>query len=195
MTHKSIISLAAVLIATLALSSAYAKKGRAGGPGRSYGSGDGSGSFEPGDGRGRGHGHRGFGKGDRGMRWLKFVDLTPSQKQQIQTLKDETKADAAPLREKARELREQMRALWQTSTLDEGAILDMHKQIHDIRGQLAEMNIQLRIDVIGLLTPEQKAQMQEFKAQREERRAERRAARGERRGNRQGKRQGKRGQF
>ena len=55
-----------------------------------------------------------------------------------------------------KELRQQMQEEWQVDEPDEGAILALHREIHEIRGQLAEYRIQLRLDVMAILTPEQR---------------------------------------
>ena len=177
MTHKNTILTAAVLISTLALVTAYAQKTR-GGNGSGYG--NGNGAFEPGEGPGcpGGRGMHKHGKGDRGMRWIEQVDLTDAQKSQIDTIREEKKTQAAPLRESVRALKEQMRVQWQADVPSEGEILALHRQIHDIKGQLAELRIQTRIDVIAVLTPEQRAEAQQFMAERAERRAERRGKNG-----------------
>jgi len=115
-----------------------------------------------------GKGGKGPGRGGRGdgMGWLNRVDLTPDQQTKITKLREDAEKVAAPLRQKVRTLREQMRTQWAASTPDEGAILKLHREIHKIEGQLGEYRIQHRIDVLSILTPEQRAKAQSFRAER-----------------------------
>ena len=109
----------------------------------------------------RGHrGHRGF------MRMLRGIELTDNQKEQIKTLAETQRATNQPMREEAREL--YMRKRDGTITEAENQRL---KQIHTDMKASGE---QLKATILGLLTAEQRAEIDRIKAEREERRQERR---------------------
>jgi protein CpxP len=170
MKRTHIISIIAVTaVIAVALASAPVIAGKAGSKNQNQGvkSWDKTGDVEYGcaywgnGGRGPGRGGRGYGMGG-----LNRVDLTPDQQAKITKLREDAEKVAAPLREKVNALREQMRTLWAAPTPDEGAILKLHREIHKIEGQLAEYWIQHRIDVLSVLTPEQRAKVQSFRAER-----------------------------
>jgi len=167
MKRTHIISITAVIAIALASAPVIAGKTGAKNQDRGVSRWDGTGNVEP----GCPYGGRGFkrpGRGGRGdgMRWLDAVDLTPDQQAKIATLREDADKVAAPLREKVKTLREQMRAKWAAAEPDEGAIIKLHREIHKIQGQLGEYRIQHRIDVLYILTPEQRAKAQSFRAER-----------------------------
>jgi Spy/CpxP family protein refolding chaperone len=172
---KKIFIITVVAVLATAAAPAFAGKGKAKGSGRGFR--DGTGQLE-------GWGKRGKGFRDKGMRGLSRLDLTAEQKTRIEAIHEDHRKSTETLRKQARDLKEQMRGLWQATTPDEGAILFLHRQIHKIKGELAEYRIQMRIDVLAILTPEQRAEMRSFKEQRSERRKGRRSGLGRgRRGN------------
>jgi Spy/CpxP family protein refolding chaperone len=87
------------------------------------------------------------------------LGLTEDQKAQIEQIRESSREDAKPLRDKVKDLRKEMLSEWQASVPDEGTLLDLHKEIHDVKGELGELRIQTRLDVINLLTPEQREKM------------------------------------
>mgnify|MGYP003572801527 CR=1 FL=1 len=144
-----------------------------------------------GDRRGRGH-HK---KGDRIMKLLGKLDLTAEQQVAIEKIRNEARAEMTPLFEEVRELKDEMREEWGTTAPDEERILDLHKQIHAIKGQLGVLRIETRMDTLNVLTAEQREDLASLKAERRAKRAERRADRKGKKGNKRGngKRSGKRG--
>jgi Spy/CpxP family protein refolding chaperone len=165
MTRTRIISIVAIIAVALAGAPVVAEKIGSKKLNNTYEDRTGNTSSDEGF-RGRGfkrHGKRG--RGD-GMRWLKHLNLTPEQQTKIEELREETEKVTKPLRETVWDLQEQMRSKWMVDKPNEGEILSLHRKIHKIRGELGAYRIQQRIDVISILTPEQRAQMQSIKADR-----------------------------
>ena len=144
------------------------------------------GSAEARPGRGKGHGRHGP-HGDMGM-CMKNVDLTAEQRDQVDMLKAENRKKAAPIREELRTLKKQARPLWSAADLDDDAIFAVHRKMRALAGQLEELRLGLRIDTMSLLTPEQRAEMAEAKAERKKERGEK-----GKKGKRGKKRHGKKG--
>ena len=111
---------------------------------------------------GRGRGHRGH---MMGPRMMEMLNLTPEQKTEIEEIKKEMKADAEPLRTQLGNLRGKMKELWSADVPNESAILDVEKQMHDVRGKLHQLKIQMKLDVMAILTPEQKSKFKELRSQ------------------------------
>ena len=174
MKKTHIISTAIIIALALTATPAFAKKGK--GTGEVRGNGDGKGygeghrDFEPGEGR---FGKRGKRHGNRGMRWLKQLDISADQKVKIDALKANTKSTTEPLRDKLRTLKQQMRAAWQVDAPNKGNILSLHRKIHKIKGEIGKYRIQLRLDVFAILTPEQRAKTNSLRENRHERRGRR----------------------
>jgi protein CpxP len=162
---KNMLIITVVTVLAMAASPAFAGKGKKKGSGRGFR--DGTGEIE-------GREKRGKGFHDKGMRGLSRLDLTAEQKTRIEAIREDHRKSTETLKKQVRDLKEQMRGLWQATTPDEGAILSLHRQIHKIKGELAEYRIQMRIDMLAILTPEQRAEMRSFKGQPGERRKGRR---------------------
>ena len=107
-------------------------------------------------------GPRGFhGRQDKfNEKWLdhavKGLELTPDQEATFRSLHADHKTSAAPIREKVKALRSEMRETWQEPELDEGNIMEISREIHRLKAELAELRISLRIDIHKILTPEQR---------------------------------------
>ncbi len=127
-------------------------------------------------------------KGDRVMKMLGQLDLSPEQQEAVEKIQQEKSAESEPLRQKIRDIKKQMRAEWTAESPDEKKIIALHEQKHALKGQLAELRIESRIDTLAVLTPEQSEKLAALKAERRSKRAERRAN-----GNSKGKRFGKKG--
>ncbi len=155
MRHTHFISTAVIIALAFVATPSIAGKGR--GRGMGYGSGDGAPGFK---------GDRFERRGERGLRWLKHLDLTAEQKTRIDALKADSGKTTEPLLEEVRTLRQQMRAAWQADSPNEGTLLSLHRRIHEIQGKLAEERIQLRLDILAVLTPAQRAEIKSLRAQR-----------------------------
>jgi len=145
----------AVIVTLLSAAPAMAGNGQGGNRGQGIGNQDGTGRWKKGPGR------RGF-KGDFVERMVKHLNLTADQETKVRALHEEHKNLAEPLREKLKVLHEEMRAAWQVPEPSEVEIIELQRQIHALKGELAELRVQLRIDVMTILTPEQREQMAQF---------------------------------
>jgi Spy/CpxP family protein refolding chaperone len=113
-----------------------------------------------------GRGHR-----NGAMRGVERLELTAEQKTRIESFRADHKKATESLMDKEQALREKTRAAWQAAQPNEAAIMSLHREAHKVRGELAEYRIQLRLDIISVLTPEQRAEMQSFRSERRERRS------------------------
>ena len=134
----------------------------------------------------RGKGKHNHMKGDRIMKVFGKLDLSAEQQTAIETIQKEARAEAEPLRQQGRNLMKQVREAWNNGSPDEKAIIALHRQVHALKGQLAELRIEARIDTLAVLTAEQKEKLASLKAERKAKWAERKA-------NGKGKRSGKKG--
>ncbi len=141
MANKKIIITVSVITLALAATAAYA--GGWGGRGQGRFGGDGAPGFH----------HRMV------ERMAADLQLTEQQQAAIKTIHEEARKDAEPLVKKVRELREKMRSEWQSAKPDKGTLMDLHEEIHKINGELGESRIETRLDVLNVLTPEQRATM------------------------------------
>ena len=146
MSSRTYVSSAVALAALLVASAASAQ----GGPGR------------------RGRGGHGMGQGPRVMQQL---DLSEDQQAQIRQLRSEAREESSAAREDLRQLRGELQQLWQADQPDPSAILAKQGQMDALRSVVRARRTELRMDIQGILTSEQRARMAEL-------RAERRAARG-----------------
>ena len=119
----------------------------------------------------RGPRHRRGGRGDMGvMRMLRELDLTEAQQQQARSLVENYLAAIKPQREELFRLREQK---------EQGANeADLHDRAKALREQIRESAKNMRTQLLAILTPDQRAKLDqmesEFKARREQMRERRR---------------------
>jgi protein CpxP len=111
---------------------------------------------------------RGRGKGKRGMggRAAAALELTTEQKVEIQKLRAQMIEDLAPTKAKLGELREQMRKLWKADNPSEKKIMAKHAEMDTYRTEIRARQVRFRIDVLNVLTPDQRAKLKELKAKR-----------------------------
>ena len=103
--------------------------------------------------QGRGMGGYGYGHGMSGP------TLTDEQSAKIESLRDTHHKEMAPLRSEQYTRQAELRALWAQKTPDRKAILAKQKEISKLRDQMREMNTIHRLDMRGVLTPEQQDQL------------------------------------
>lgn len=154
MSLRRLLSFAALMLA-LSLVCAVSAFGQQ----PTQGGGDGQ---NPGPGR-RGPRGPGMGPGGGMMRMLADLNLTDTQKQQVQELIHKSEETNRPMREEMRKLAEQQR---------QGTTLSAEDQTRftELRTSLRAANEKLRSDVMALLTPEQRTQFEEKQKQRRENR-------------------------
>lgn len=124
-----------------------------------------------GDGKlgGKRHGHRGK---EMAMRGLHKLNLTDAQKEQLKGLKERNKAQFAPQREELKQLAVKKR---------NGIITaDEENRFKDLREQMQANRKRIHDEMLTILTPEQKTQMEQMRTQMREKMQERKMNRGER---------------
>lgn len=112
-------------------------------------------------GRGRGRGKRGA-----GARVAAALELTAEQQVEIQKLKAQMIEDLAPAKAKLTELRTEMHALWTADSPSEKKIMAKHAEMDKYRKQIRARQVKFRIDVLSVLTAEQRAKFKQLKANR-----------------------------
>lgn len=126
-------------------------------------------AFACGPGHGRGHGPGGPDGEPMLARMAKHLDLTEDQQARIKALHEAAKPEREALEAALDTLREEMHALWQAETPDEGAILAKQAEMDPLRQQLRAQHVRLRLAVHALLTPEQREKARASRGQRGER--------------------------
>jgi Spy/CpxP family protein refolding chaperone len=130
------------------------------------------------------------GRGEReddgwgGMRggFLKQLNLTDDQKAKIKQLRDSFDERNKPLREQLHAKRQELRQATEGGTFDEALVTQKLTDMASLQAKLMGEEFKLHQDMQSLLTAEQKAQLEQAKAQFKTREGER-PRRGEKRDN------------
>ena len=121
------------------------------------------------DGRRGGH----FGGGFRG------VELTDEQRARMQELRKGFGERTKSLREQLHAKRQELRQAESGTTFNEAAATQKLTEAASLQARLMAEEFKLRQDSLALLTPEQKAQLEQRRQQREQRREQFKARRGQ----------------
>jgi periplasmic protein CpxP/Spy len=132
-----------------------------------------------GGGRG-GHDGNGFG-GMMGGRLFSQLNLTDDQKAKIKQIHQTFAESNKPLREQLRAKRQELRQTSEGGTFNEALATQKLTEMASLEAKLMGERFKLHQEVLSVLTAEQKAQLEQAKAQFKTRR-ENRPQRGERRG-------------
>jgi Spy/CpxP family protein refolding chaperone len=104
------------------------------------------------------------------LRMLRELNLTEAQQQQARTIVENYLASIKPQREELLKLREE----WKQN----GESAELHSRAQTLHGQIQESTKNMRAQLLDMLTPDQRAKLDqmetEFKARREQRRERRR---------------------
>ena len=119
-------------------------------------------------GRGRGASRRGFGK-----QMAATLELTNEQQVEIQQLRARMIEDLAPARARLGQLRAEMRELWQADKPSQQAIMAKHAEMDTYRPKIRARKVELRLDALNVLTPDQRAKLKQLKAKRGNKRGKR----------------------
>ncbi|MEZ5427716.1 MAG: hypothetical protein R2747_15715 [Pyrinomonadaceae bacterium] len=123
-------------------------------------------------GRGGMHG-RHFGDDRMMFRFLRGIELTEAQQTQIKTLMEAHRASLAPQQEELRTLFQKKR---------DGSLTEADKtRLTEIHNQRKASSEQLKATIMGMLTPDQVAKLEQMKAERQQRMEERKQRMMERR--------------
>lgn len=131
--------------------------------------------------------HGKFGK--RGMmagRLFRHLDLTEAQKDQIKAIRQTSRDNTQAIREGMRETRKQIAELGTKGDLDLALLDQLATQQAEYHKQMIIERQKTKVQMLSVLTPEQKAKLEDLKAGARERMRERFERRQERFGKSQG---------
>jgi len=122
-------------------------------------------------------GHRGDHKGHgmRGMRgggFFKQLNLTEDQKTKIKQIRENFAATNKPLREQLRAKRQELRQASEGGTFNEALATQKLTEIAPLEAKLMAGRAKLHQEMLSVLTAEQKAQLEQSRAQFKTRRGE-----------------------
>jgi len=83
------------------------------------------------------------------------ANLTLEQQTKMQGLRQQHHDEVAPLRDKMVSLRQELRTLWSDPKADPTAIQPKTKEMNDLRDQMQDKRLHLRLESRNLLTPDQ----------------------------------------
>ena len=123
---------------------------------------------EQGPGQGEGFGRGRHGRGGRDA--MRALNLTDDQKAQLKSMREQQREAMKPVREQQRALREQIRAALESGSPDAARIGQLEIQAHQLRLKMKAEHEKAMAAFANVLTPEQKAQWEKLKQEREQRR-------------------------
>ena len=118
-------------------------------------------AFAYGPGSGRGHGGPDCYGPDTSL--LFQLNLTPEQTAKINALREENLRDTKPLKDKMFSKRGDLRLLWLQTNPDQNKIIAAQKEIRALRDQMQDKMTAYRLEVLKVLTPEQKEKAKSLK--------------------------------
>jgi len=125
-------------------------------------------------------GRRGKGHGMRGMRaggFFKQLNLTEDQKAKMKQIRQSFAETNKPLRQELRAKRQELRQASQGGTFNEALATQKLTEIAPLEAKLMATRANLHQQMLSVLTAEQKAQLDQSRAQFKERRQQRREQR------------------
>jgi periplasmic protein CpxP/Spy len=122
------------------------------------------------EGKWRGGRHGRFGHG--GFMFSK-LNLSDAQKAQIKQIRDSHRDSMTALRNELRAKRQELRQAEQGGTFDQSLATQKLTEMAPIQARMMGEMAQIRQQTLAVLTPEQKAQVDQWKAEAKARRAER----------------------
>lgn len=121
-----------------------------------------------GGGEGKRHGRKG---GEFSQRFAQKLNLTDAQQQQIRAIQQSFKQRHEAFFESAKETRRQLREAKQAN--DTARLESLKPALEAQRAQFQQIRQEKQQQILAVLTPEQRAQYESLKAQRQERRGNR----------------------
>lgn len=122
------------------------------------------------------HGKRGKHRGKRLEKMAQKLGLDDATKASIKQLFVQSRAQAKVIRQRLRAERKTMRTLMRQQNPNEATLLAQAKKMHDMRFQLKTLRIKTKVQMLQLLTPDQRTKLQQLRAQRRAKRKARRKA-------------------
>ena len=101
-------------------------------------------------------------------RWSPYrnLNLTPEQKAKLDALTESTQKELAPVRTELIKKRMELDLLWMDENPDADKIKAKQKEIRDLRGIMEDKLTDLRLNILNILTPEQRAELLTKQSQR-----------------------------
>ncbi|MEM9244281.1 MAG: Spy/CpxP family protein refolding chaperone [Cyanobacteria bacterium P01_F01_bin.153] len=129
----------------------------------------------------------GEGRGPQGRRggpgWLRDLNLTDAQKTEMRAIKEKYRPQFEEIRAEGKAIKDQMRQLISNPNTSDDQLRSQHQKVQQIRQSAGTLKFESMLEMRKILTPEQREQMGQRMAEREERRGGRGGrARGGRRG-------------
>ena len=124
-------------------------------------------------GRGK-HGGRGGWEGMRQGGFFRQLNLTDDQKAKMKQIHENFAERNKPLREQLRAKRQELRQASEGGTFNEALATQKLTEMASLEAKLMGERVKLHQETLSVLTPEQKAQLEQSKAQFKARRGERR---------------------
>ena len=130
--------------------------------------------------RGERHAGRWGGRGE-GMHGMMFrgINLTDDQKSKIKQISQSFRERTQPLREELRTKRQALRQAGAGGTFDEALATQKLTETAGLEAKLMGERFKMRQEMLSVLTPEQKTQLEQKRAEFKARGAERRGRKGE----------------
>lgn len=108
--------------------------------------------------------HKGFG-GMRGGEFFKQLNLTDDQKAKMKQIRESFAQTNKPLMDQLRAKRQELRQASQGGTFNEALATQKLTEIAPLEAKMMGEQAKLHQDMLSVLTPEQKAQLDQAKAQ------------------------------
>ena len=113
--------------------------------------------------RGEHKGHGWGGMRDGGI--FRQLNLTDDQKAKIKTIRENSAAQNKPLREQLRAKRQELRQASEGGTFNEALATQKLTEMASLEAKLMGERFKVHQEMLSVLTPEQKAQLEQAKAQ------------------------------
>lgn len=126
--------------------------------------------------RGKHHGH-GFGM--HGF-MSKKLNLTDAQKAQMKQIAESSRERTKPLREELQAKRKELRALSEGVNFNEALATQKLIEMSGVQAKLMGEQFRIKQEMLSVLTPEQKTQMEQMRAEEKAKNEQRKAKRAER---------------
>jgi protein CpxP len=120
---------------------------------------------------GRGHGKRGGGR--MAGAYFRNLDLTDEQKAQMKSIRESHSQNLRPLMEQIRAKRHEIRQASADGSVNESLVTQKLVEIAPLEAKLMGERSRLHKEMLSVLTPEQKAKLEQSREQRRTRWAER----------------------
>ncbi len=126
----------------------------------------------------RGHFGRHGGRGGFGMGFSQ-LDLTDAQKAQLKQIRENHRQSIAPLMQEMRAKRQELHQAREGGAVDEAAVTQKLREIAPLEAKLMAEQSRIHQEMLSVLTPDQKAKLDQMREQFKNRRSERRAGKGQ----------------